>query len=125
MKYLRWVETLIKSPESRRKEWVQEILDAIKGERKDKKDSTQKYLSEVLEKDYYLIGVVPGIEYIKMEGPKEDLECVWEHPHMNPQLLYKHKSLPVFIITGPGLRHDDSVLNEVGMRSDGVRGITG
>lgn len=125
MKYLRWVETLLKAPESRRQQWVKEIIDGFKESRTGKKDPTKKYLSEVLEKEYELVGVVPGIEYIKMSGPKDELECIWEHPHMNPQLLYKHKELPVFIITGPGLRFNDSMLNEVGMRSDGVRGITG
>jgi len=44
---------------------------------------------------------------------------------MSPNLLYKHKRLPVFIIAGPGLRFNDSVLNETGIDTRGVRGITG
>jgi len=127
MSYLRWVQTLLRAPESRRKQWVREIIDGFKEYRSGKKGSTEKYLSEVLESgaEYELVGFVPKIEYLKVEGPQNELECIWEHPHMNPQLLYKHKTLPILIITGPGLRFNDSVLNEIGMRTDGVRGITG
>lgn len=85
------------------------------------------YLSDALEsgKDYELVGFIPKIEYIKVEGPKDELGVIWEHPHMSPNLLYKHKHLPVFIVAGPGLRFNDSVLNETGIDTRGVRGITG
>jgi len=128
MKYLSWVTTLLKAPESRRKQWVSEILEGFKEYRKkNPKGKTEQYLSDTLEaeKEYELVGFVPKIEYIKVEGRQNELDCIWEHAHMSPQLLYKHKKLPLFIITGPGLRFNDSVLKEVGLRSDGVRGITG
>ena len=152
MSYLRWVSTMLKAPEWRRKEWVKELINGFReyripkdnnpAEFKDyskkqyddfdnedysKDDKTKKYLSDILEeeKEVYLIGFVPKIEYIKVEGRDDELGVIWEHPHMNPALIYKHRTLPYFIIAGPGLRHDDSVLNEIGMRSQKVRGITG
>lgn len=127
MKYLSWVKTMLATPAKERKEWVDEIIRGFHDYRGKSKmeNKTQKYLSDVLESDYELVGLVPGIEYIKVDGPQDELECVWQHPHMNPQLLLKHKTLPVFIIAGPSLRFNDSVLVETGARSEKVRGITG
>lgn len=136
MSYLRWVSTMLKAPEWRRKQWVAEIIEGFREYRpkhmKNPNDvavvnENREYLSDMLEREklFELVGFVPKIEYIKVEGREDELGVIWEHPHMNPQLLYKHKELPIFVIAGPGLRLNDSVLNEVGMRSDGVRGITG
>jgi len=127
MKYLGWVGTLLKTPASERREWVKEIIDGFKEYRKGRRNPKQKYLSEVLsdKSQWEEVGFVPGVEYIKIDGAEDELNCIWEHPHMNPQLLLKHKTLPVFVIAGPGLRFNDSVLNEKGIRSEGVRGITG
>lgn len=118
----------MKAPESRRKVWVEEILEGFRSYRqKNPKGDTALYLSDMLQndKEWTLVGFVPKIEYIKVEGRANELDCIWEHPHMNPQLLYKHVKLPVFIIAGPGLRFNDSVLKEVGLHREGVRGITG
>lgn len=127
MKYLRWVHTMLKASVERRKQWVDEILNGIRDYRKKgaKADKTIRYLSDVLEKEYLLVGFVPKIEYIKVEGPPDELGVIWEHAHMNPNLLYKHPKLPVFVIAGPGLRFNDSVLNEVGIDTRPVRGVTG
>lgn len=126
--YLRWVSTMLKTSVARRKQWVEEILNGFREYRKSKNpEKGVVYLSDALEsgKDYEIVGFVPKIEYIKVEGPEDELGVIWEHPHMSPNLLYKHRRLPVFIIAGPGLRFNDSVLNEVGIDSRGVRGITG
>lgn len=126
MKYLRWVNTFLATPSEERKSWVEELIQGFRDQRKGKASPTMKYLSDVLSdgKEYDLVGVIPGIEYMKVEGPADELNCIWEHPHMNPQLLYKHKKLPVFIIAGPGLRWNESILNESGISDQPVRGIT-
>lgn len=124
--YLRWVATMLRAPVSRRKQWVKEIMDGFRSYRSKKSlDKTVPFLSDMLESEFDIVGFVPKMEYIKVDGPKSELEVIWEHPHMNPTLLFKHKTLPVFVVTGPGLRWNDSLLNEVGMRTEGVRGITG
>jgi len=125
-KYLRWVSVLLNSSVSTRKKWVEEILNGIKDYRKGK-SADQIYLSDALEseKDFEKIGFALNMEYIKVEGSKEHLGAVWVHPFANPSLLYKHKKLPVLIIAAPGIRLNESILQEVGLNKSGVHGITG
>lgn len=131
MKYPRWVKTLLATPASERLGWVEEIINGLKEYRKKHKlTKDEVYLSEFLTKainsgEYEIVGFSPGTEYIKVEGPEDELNCVWQHEHMNPGLLLKPKHLPILIIVGPALRKDSSILNETGIRRDGVRGLTG
>lgn len=136
MGYLSWVKTMLRSPASRRAQWKQELIDGLKAYRSPKKNpsSDVKYLSEILEKekDVEFVGFTPDIEYIKEKMDPEiagdeqsQLECIWKHDHMNPALLYWVPELHIFIIVGPGLRFNDSVLNEVGMSKQKTKGVNG
>lgn len=106
--YMRWVETMLQVDSAERRHWVNEIIDGFRSLRKGARDKNVRYLSDVLEEEneFQLIGFVPKIEYIKVEGPEEHMNVLWEHQHMNPVLLYKHKTLPVLILAGPGLKWD-------------------
>lgn len=130
MKYPRWVKTLLATPEDKRVSWVTEILDGLKEYRTKNPSKGQKFLSDMIEEgiksgELEIVGFSPGTEYIKETGPADELGCIWTHAHMNPGLLLKHRDLPYLITIGPALRKDTSILNEVGMRNEGVRGLTG
>lgn len=107
--YMSWVPTMLNSSKERRQEWIESIIDAFKSLGPKKRDASVRYLSDVLSenKEFKFIGFVPKIEYIKADGPKNHMNVIFEHQHMNPTLLYKHKDLPVLIIAGPGIEWDE------------------
>lgn len=63
--------------------------------------------------DFEEIGFCTLVPYIKVQGPKNHLDVVWEHKLAHPALLLAHKRLPVLIITGPNIMFDDSILNHI------------
>jgi len=106
--YMDWVYVMLKTPIEERRKWVTEIMNGFRALGPKKRDKSVRYLSDVLseQKEFHLIGFVPKMEYIKVEGPDEQLGVIFEHQHMNPALVYKHNELPVFIIAGPKLNWD-------------------
>jgi len=81
--YLRWVSTILRASVSRRKQWVEEVLNGFREYRKSSKSfKGAAYLSDALEAGvhYELVGFVPKIEYIKVEGPTDELGVIWNTP---------------------------------------------
>jgi hypothetical protein len=78
-------------------------------------------------KDVRLIGFVPDVNYLMVEGDKPQLGSYWNHGLGSPALLYAHKRLPMLIIAGPNIRHNDSILREIKANkiNEPVGGITG
>jgi len=65
---------------------------------------------------------------VRADHPNDEmLKYVFVHPYGTPPLIYKHKSLPVLITVGPGLRWNESILREIDDNSytDDVEGVTG
>jgi hypothetical protein len=132
--FLTWAETMIATPIKQRKIWVEKIIAGIRSYREPKTknpdmESQKKYLSDMLENedDVELIGFAVNSSYIKVDSPhEEELGALFIHPFGTPQLLYKHKKLPMLLIVGPGIRLDESILEEVsGNQKIPTRGITG
>ncbi len=124
--YLGWLPTLLRSSSERRQDWVKKILDGLKSYREGKAKSAT-YLSDVIQdkSEFELIGFAVNACYAKVDGPKEMLDAFWVHPWGTPALMYKHKRLPMIVMVGPGIRFNESILQEVGMDDMKVMGITG
>lgn len=109
---------MIHTDEETRWGWVEIIMQGFHSYRakNGKTDKEQEYLSDALSdpKRFKLIGFVPNVQYVKVEGTKDQLKAVYVHPFGTPQLLYKHQDLPMLIIAGPGIRLDDTILKETG-----------
>lgn len=129
--YLSWVETILKLPQEARLKMVDAVISSIASYREKigGKTEEQKYLSEILknQEDVELIGFSVNAMYVKAESEFQDeLEAIFVHPWGTPVLAYKHKRLPIVFLVGPGVRFNESVLDEVkGNPRVKVRGITG
>ena len=128
--HLSWVVTMLSATPKRRKEWVMAIIDGIKSYRdKNTHREGAKWLSDIIQDDatWELIGVAVNQQYVRMDGDPDLLNAIWVHPWGTPNLVLKHKKLPVIITVGPGIRWNESVLGEMSKNDydDAVRGITG
>jgi hypothetical protein len=117
--YLSWVHTIIHTDEETRWGWVELIMRGFRSYRNGKQGKyvrDKEYLSDALSDPsrFQLVGFAPNIQYVKVEGTEDQLKGVYIHPFGTPQLLYKHRDLPMLIIAGPGIRLDDSILKETG-----------
>jgi len=129
--HLKWVRTMLATPVKRRKEWVKTIIDGIRSYRSD--DAATKkgavFLSDMIEDEsvWEIVGFAVNQQYVRVDGDKELLDCVFVHPWGTPNLLLKHKKLPIVITVGPGIRWNESVLQEVkeNQYNDDVVGFTG
>lgn len=97
-------------------------------ELKSKDKSAQQLVKDLMsEKKVKLVGVIPEVNYMKVSGPKQHLEALWNHPFGSPALLYAHEELPILIIAGPNIMYDDSIVRRIA--ANGVRekllGISG
>lgn len=132
--HLPWVGVMLKTPRAGRMKWVKIILDGIrsyreKAQARDRQaDEQREWLSDLLqdESKFELVGFSPNVQYVKASGSEDQMSALWVHPWGTPQLLYKHKRLPLLIIAGPGIRFNESVLAESRENeSESTLGITG
>jgi hypothetical protein len=114
---LSWVDLLCNLPTHEKKTWIKTLLDGIKSYRKSKsKDDV--YLTEMLEDgEFKCVGFSTAISYITSSTDQNSKGVVFHHPWGTPALIYKHKRLPLVIITSPSLRHDETI--------DGKRNVQG
>ena len=114
---LKWVYTMIMSKPARRKEWVKLIIEGIRSYRgenaQDKKGAV--WLSDVIQDDskWEVIGFSVHEAYVRLDGSEDETNCMFIHPWGTPPLLLKHKTLPIIMTVGPGIRWNDTVLNEL------------
>jgi len=116
--YLSWVGVMVRTPVKKRMEWVKLIFEGLRSYRpkNQPKDREAFYLSDALQdKDTWdLIGFSCNLQYIRADHEDKDmLEAVFVHPWGTPPLLLKHKRLPMFVIVGPGIRWNDTILREL------------
>lgn len=142
MNLLSWAVTMLDSDEEERAAMVDLIFDSIENFKGGNRSKEGSEAVKFLKKDCHLIGFVPSTTYI-MHKPRGagSLKSFWEHPFSIPSLLFKHKKLPMLIISNGNLDFDDSRLlkmnglnkievdeeltGEVRFENDEVRGITG
>jgi len=128
--HLSWVKTMLKAPVSRRHAWFNAIIDGIRSYRDKtthKKDAL--WLSDIIQDDatWEVIGFAVNQQYVRMDGDKDLLDAIWVHPWGTPNLVLKHRKLPLIITVGPGIRWNESILGEMTKNAydESVRGITG
>lgn len=130
--YLGWVKQMINTPVKKRWEWVRLIFEGMKSYRP--KNGTTKeclFLSDALqdENTWEIIGFSANLQYVRVDHKDEEmLKYVFVHPWGTPPLLLKHKRLPMFVIAGPGIRWNDTILREIKdnkINKDELEGATG
>ena len=124
---LKWVDSVLAAPKSRRKKLSDSILNGLNffkarwSTHKNPKDKVllsknkeaEKLANWLKSSDFQVVGFSPNIMYVKEDGPKSDLDVLWNHEFAIPALLLKHKDLPFLILTNPALRFNDSIIKEI------------
>jgi len=113
---LHWFILLLttKSAKSYRKKMREEVMKglhgfSLKGEKFYGKDNEAGIaLVKELNENFEYMGFTPNVQYIK-----ENEEGWWVHPWGTPTLLFKHKKLPIVVMTNPGIRLDSNFLKEM------------
>lgn len=114
---LAWVKTMINSKISRRQEWVKLIIEGLRSYRgassEDRKGAI--WLSDVIQDEtkWEIVGFAVHEAYVRLDGSEEETNCMFIHPWGTPPLLLKHKTLPIVMTVGPGIRWNDSILSEL------------
>jgi hypothetical protein len=127
--WLKWFETMTDLPVKSRAAFVDKIIDGLKSYRGKKGERGERWLSEFLEdkSQVELIGFAANATYVKVDSEhKDELKAIYVHPWGMPTLMYKHKHLPIVFMVGPGVRFNESVLEEIDKNDEpALRGITG
>jgi len=127
---LSWTYAMLKSPAKERKTWKKLILDGIRNtfNPKAKKGETEDLVNLLESSDVEIVGFIPNIQYIRLDGSEDFLKAWWVHP-TQPTLIAKHKRLPLIFLAGPSLRFNESTIREVDIKSgvvkDDLIGFTG
>ena len=135
VEYLSWTQVLARAPEKFRKDLREQLLQEIKkfsekGEGHEDTSAGIALYGELKDANLWeFVGFGPSLHYIKETAPsKDELEALWIHPWGAPALIFKHKRLPLFIMTHAGMRFNKSYLEEMRENSGRVpalRGATG
>jgi len=92
---------------------------SLDGMRSYRKDNPKKsgWFSDYLEnnKDFVLKGYVVNYSYINLDPKYGETAPVWVHPWGLPSMLYAHKRLPIYMLTGPAHRLDENILGQRNM----------
>lgn len=100
----KWAGQFLDLSESDRKEIVELRLKQLQKSNPEAYKATQS-------SDFTFVGVVPGICYMRTDG--EEIEKPFWHKHSAPMLLYYYKTGRCFMIFGPELRLNTSLVNEI------------
>jgi len=110
---LSWLQKLMKSDISDRKEAVKIAMDGIKTWENGNPTKKGQELYDLLKHECQLIGFCPNASYTKVSGNKEELNCVWVHPFGQRTLLFKHKDYPLLLICNSSIELNDSALRKI------------
>lgn len=127
---LSWVYTMLRTSGKERKKWKKMILDGIRQtfNPKAKPGETEDLVNLLESSDVEIVGFVPNIQYIRVDGSEDFLKAWWVHP-TQPTLIAKHKRLPLVFLAGPSLRFNETVIKEVnpksGVKEEDLIGFTG
>lgn len=114
---LNWAKLLLKSSISFRKDMANTILNDISRFNSTDGKPTKEGLALAKElsdpKKYELIGFIPFISYIKVSGSSEAVKPVYIHPFGHYTLLFYKKKSCELVIVSPGIRFNESYLDQV------------
>ena len=115
---LDWVHELRNSPREFRKDLRKLVMDSLKsysakGEGNPDTRAGVALAKELVE-NYVFQGFAPNILYVKEKGQdRGEEEAIYVHPWGTPTLVFKHKYLPCVVMVNPGIRLDESFLQEM------------
>jgi hypothetical protein len=115
MNLLTWNMTLLKFSEKEREKMIDLVYDSIL-KFENGVEATQDGIDAVgfLKEECKLVGFAPSINYIMhKERGEGSLECFWEHPFSIPTLAFKHKKLPLVILSNGNIEFDKSKLIQI------------
>jgi hypothetical protein len=120
--FLNWCLIFIKSSPQQRKAMKQVLLDGIA----EYSEEGKKYAKWLESSQCQFIGFAVNVQYIKENGDIKEREALWVHPFGGPVLLYKHKRLPMLIMSSPSLEFNDSHIKKAKMNNytQTIEGIT-
>lgn len=120
--FLDWCLIFIKSSSSDRKLMRKVLLEGIS----DYSEEGQKYAKWLESSQCEFVGFAINLQYMKESGSKEHLKALWVHPFGGPTLVYKHKRLPMLIVTSPSLEFNTSHIKKAKLNNynDSIEGIT-
>jgi hypothetical protein len=111
---LSWANQMLNIPSSKRKKIKKIILEACKIFRKGQRSVEGDQLYQLLKgNEVELIGYVPNVSYIKIEGSSEQLKSFWVHPFSIPTLAFKSKKYPMVMLVNPSITFNDSILKSL------------
>jgi len=131
-----WVDTMLKASPADRKRLLNTTLDALSYYGSDwKKNGDYKLVaknpkavefSSMLKStnsDFEFWGFVPWLHYIKPKGP--DMDSIFRHSWGSVTTFFRHKTLPMGIITGPSMRFNTSIIEEIGANENMYQNLEG
>jgi hypothetical protein len=115
MNLFKWANVFFSGTQKQRIKVVDTVLEAIKIFKKGRKspegDKAYKFITS---NKVELIGVVPNINYIRVQSRvKEDLDALWDHHFSVPTLLYRIKDSPFLLLANPNVEYNNSKLLEI------------
>lgn len=140
---LSWVYTMLETPKKERQAWVKRIFSGLLknaasfvDKRKTKSlaadakkiEKELERLVELIKEDCDIVGLIPNLQYIRVDGDSELLKPWWVHPFSSPTIVAKHKVLPFMIIVGPSIQKDKATIYTVEgseVVQNSITGITG
>lgn len=120
--FLDWCLIFIKSSSSQRRKMREVLLNGIS----EYSEEGQKYVKWLRGSECQFIGFAVNVQYIKEDGGPKEKEALWVHPFGGPVLLYKHKRLPMLIMSSPSLEFNNSHIKKAKMNNytQSIEGIT-
>jgi len=120
MSLFKWANIFFCGTSKQRQNVVDAVKSAIKIFKKGKEsvegDNAFDFISS---NKVELIGVVPNINYIRVQSRvKEDLEALWDHHFSVPTLLYRIKDSPFLLLANPNVEYNHSKLLEIASNAD-------
>lgn len=121
--FLNWCLIFLKSDKSSRVKMREILLKGISEYNEEAKQYAE-WLSNT--KNCQFVGFGVNIQYIKESGTKDEMKALWVHPFGGPVLVYKHKRLPMLIMTSPSLEYNDSHIKKAKLNNytQNIEGIT-
>jgi len=132
MNLFKWANIFFCGTAKQRRHVVNVVMDAIKIFKKGKQSSEGDDAYEFITSNKVeLIGVVPNVNYIRVESKvKEDLDALWDHHFSVPTLLFRIKDSPFLLLANPNVEYNNSKLLEIAENANlkelkGINGIIG
>lgn len=120
MNLFKWANIFFCGTAKQRQAVVRAVIQAVGIFQKGVSSAKGKEAVELLTSNKVeLIGVVPNINYMRVQSRcEEDLEVLWDHRFSVPTLLYRIKDSPFLLLVNPNVEYNESKLLEIDANAD-------